>query len=133
MTGSMRIAGHELYVYQLPYRRPVTWFNSTEDAGEFVALRLFGEDGSRGVAEAAVKATWSGLSPGALVSIVQDVLLPSLAGQDVSDLQAVRRTLSIFPDNQLAKMLVVNACATLSANGAGEGRHPTSAVAKRRG
>lgn len=110
----MRIAGHELYRYRLAYRRPVTWFRSTEDAGEFVALRLFGKDGSRGIAEAPVKATWSGLSPGALAAIVRDVLLPSLAGEDVSDLRSVRRRLSLYPDNQLAKMLVVNACAMLS-------------------
>ncbi len=112
----MRITGHELYRYRLPYRRPVTWFRSIEDSGDFVALRLFGEDGARGVAEAAVKATWSGLSMRALAAVVEDVLLPSLAGTDISDLQSMRRTLSMFPDNQLAKMLVINACAVLSAN-----------------
>lgn len=118
----MRIIAYELDRYRLPYRRPVRWFNSTEEAGEFVLLRITGDNGVRGVAEAPVKPTWGGLSPRALVALVEDLLLPSLETVDVSDLDAVRAALAIYPDGQLAKMLVVNACAVLAA--ASRGRWP---------
>ena len=116
----MRIVAHELHRYRLPYLRPVRWFNSVEDEGEFVLLRITGESGALGVAEAPVKATWGGLSSRALISLVEDLLLPSLAAVDVSDLGAVREALAVYPDNQLAKMLVVNACAVLAAASRGE-------------
>ena len=116
----MHIAAHELHTYRLPYGRTVRWFNSLEDGGEFVALRLFGEDGARGFAEAPVKPTWGGLSPRALVAVVEDLLLPALAAVDITDQEAVRQALAVFPGNQLAKMVVVNACAVLSAAGAGQ-------------
>lgn len=112
----MRIAGHELRHYELAYDRQVRWFNSSETSGEFVALRLFSGDGACGVAEAPVKPTWSGLSPRALAALVQDILLPALSATDVSDLEAVHAALAIYPGNQLAKMLVINACATLAAS-----------------
>lgn len=119
----MNISGHEFYIYHLPYRRPVKWYNSQEAHGTFVALRLFGEGGGTGVAEAPVKATWCGLSPRALVGLVEDLYLPALAGTDIRDLAAVRRTLAVYPDNQIAKMLVVNACASLGAAQAGTPLH----------
>jgi len=119
----MNIAGHELHRYRLRYRRPVKWYNSQETEGAFVALRLFGDDGARGVAEAPVKATWCGLTPGALVTLVEELYLPALSGVNVTDLAAVRTKLAIFPDNQIAKMLMINACASLAATHAGTPLH----------
>lgn len=119
----MNIAGHELHRYRLPYRRPVEWYNSQETGGAFVALRLFGDNGARGVAEAPVKATWCGLTPGSLITLVEELYLPALSGVDIIDLAAVRKKLGIFPGNQIAKMLVVNACASLAAADEGTPLH----------
>jgi L-alanine-DL-glutamate epimerase-like enolase superfamily enzyme len=111
----MQVAGHELHHYQLPYGRPVKWYNSSETTAAFVALRLFSEGGACGMAEAPVKPTWSGLSSRALAALLEDLLLPALRSVDVSDHEAVERALAIFPGNQLAKMLVINACAVMVA------------------
>lgn len=116
----MRIADYELHHYQLPYSRPVEWFNSRETSGEFVALRLFSDDGACGVAEAPVKPTWSGLSARALVALLVDILLPAVRPVDVSDPEAVDRALARYPGNQLAKMLVGNACAMMAASAEGK-------------
>lgn len=115
----MRITGHETFVYRLPYRRTVRWFNSSEDEAVFVALLLHGEDGARGVAEAPVKPTWSGLSPRALIGLVEDLYLPALGEVDVGDAAAVAKALSVFPGNHVAKMLVDNGCAAMAAHRAG--------------
>lgn len=111
----MRPVAADLYAYSLPYRRPVTWYASVEDAGLFLALRLLADDGSRGVAEATIKPTWSGVSPRSLAAALEDVLLPALSGVDVGDPAAVEAALAPFPENRLGKMLVDNACATLRA------------------
>lgn len=115
----MRLVASSLHGYRLPYRRPVTWFASVERDAVFVALRLVADDGSRGVAEAPVKPTWSGVSPRSLVAAVEDLLLPALEDVDLADAAAVRAALAVFPENHLAKMLVDNACATLRAAAAG--------------
>ena len=115
----MRIDRYELRSYRLPYKRPVRWFNSTESAGDFIALRLM-SDGARGVAELPLKPTWAGLSPRAVVALVEDLYLPALAQVDIADWSAVRNALMPFPGNHVAKMLVVNACATLGACAAGQ-------------
>jgi L-Ala-D/L-Glu epimerase len=115
----MRIERADLHGYRLPYRRPVRWFNSSEDDAVFVALRLVSEEGACGLAEAPVKPTWSGMSPRSLVAVVEDVLLPALRGVDVADVAAVRAALRVFPETTLARMLVENACATLQAASAG--------------
>jgi L-alanine-DL-glutamate epimerase-like enolase superfamily enzyme len=110
----MKLDGHELRVYRLPYRRAVRWFNSSETEGRFVALRLFAE-GATGVAESTVKPTWTGLSARALAALIGDLYLPALQAVDLSDRVAVRAALAVFPGNPTAKMLVLNACATLLA------------------
>ena len=110
----MLIEGYELRAYRLPYSRPVRWFNSSETTADFIALRLMA-DGARGVAELPLKPTWAGLSPRAVVALIEDLYLPALAQVDITDWFAVRTALLPFPGNHVAKMLVVNACATLGA------------------
>lgn len=114
----LRIDRHAMAVYRLPYRRPVRWFNSTESAGTFVALRLQA-DGIDGLADVAIKPTWSGLSPRALTAVVEDLYLPALSRTDVTDATAVQTALALFPGNHVAKALVVNACHMLAASAAG--------------
>lgn len=113
----MQIDGFALYAYTLPYRREVRWFRSVETEGDFVVLRL-SSNGAVGIAEAPVKPTWSGLSARALEAIISDIYIPALGNVDVSDAALVRETLALFPGNELAKMLVQNACLALSANAA---------------
>lgn len=115
----MRIDGFELRHYHLPYTRPVHWFNSVEDAGEFIALKLFAE-GATGVAEVTIKPTWCGLSARAFAALVGDLYVPAVQNVDPADPSAVSAALAVFPGNQIAKGLVQNACATLAASAAGQ-------------
>ena len=55
----MRIAEWSLHFCRLPYSRPVKWFNSIEDGAVLALLRLVGDDGAVGVAEAPLRPTWS--------------------------------------------------------------------------
>jgi L-Ala-D/L-Glu epimerase len=111
----MRIAEASLHFYKLPYRRPVHWFNSAEDEGTFVLLRVTADNGLSGVSEAPIKPTWSGVSPRSVAAVIEDLLIPDLRDTDVMDQAAVAAILGRFPENHLAKMLVDNACCTLRA------------------
>ena len=111
----MRIAEHSLHFYKLPYHRPVHWFNSVEDEGTFVLLRLTADNGVSGVSEAPIKPTWSGVSSRSVAAVIEDLLVPALRETDIADQAAVAAILARFPENHLAKMLVDNACCTLRA------------------
>jgi L-alanine-DL-glutamate epimerase-like enolase superfamily enzyme len=111
----VKIIEARFHAYALPYTRTVRWFNSEEDHGVFVLLRLTGDDGTEGVAEATVKPTWSGVSVRSLRAVIEDLLIPALADVDVLDAEAVAAALARFPENHLAKMLMDNACWTMRA------------------
>jgi L-alanine-DL-glutamate epimerase-like enolase superfamily enzyme len=115
----MRIAEWSLHFCRLPYLRPVKWFNSVEDGVTLALLRLTGEDGAVGVAEAPLRPTWSGVSPRSLAAVLEDLLLPAVREVDAGDATAMGRQLARFPESFLAKMLIDNACWTLRAAAAG--------------
>ena len=79
----MRIGESSIHCYTLPYSRPVHWFNSAEDGGTFVLLRIVSEDGFQGVAEAPIKPTWSGVSPRSIAAAIEDLFIPELRKIDV--------------------------------------------------
>jgi L-alanine-DL-glutamate epimerase-like enolase superfamily enzyme len=116
----MRIVDSSIHFYKLPYSRPVHWFNSAEDGGTFVLLRIRADDGATGVSEAPIKPTWSGVSPRSVAAALEDLFLPELRKIDVADNTAVAGVLARFPENHLAKMLIDNACCTLRAAAAHE-------------
>lgn len=113
----MKIDRFEIRHYRLRYSRPVRWFNSSEDAGDYLALRLFA-DGASGAAEATIKPTWCGLSIRSFAALVADLLVPAVQNIDAGNSSEVARALAIFPGNPIAKGLVQNACAALAANAA---------------
>lgn len=114
----MKLERAEITIYQLPYPRPVRWKDTVEDGGLFALLRLIGE-GVEGVAEGPIKPTWTGTTPRTLSAAIEDLLVPALAGVDVSDPAAVRRRLASFPENTLAKGMIDNACWDLRARATG--------------
>jgi L-alanine-DL-glutamate epimerase-like enolase superfamily enzyme len=111
----MRLAGHSLHAYALPYARPVVWSDIVEDAAPFVLLRLTADSGEQGVAEVTVKPTWGGVTARSLIATIEDIFIPLLRTLDLSDPQAVRRGLDRIPENLSAKCLVDNACWDLKA------------------
>jgi len=115
----MRIQRSSLVALKLPYPRPVRWKDTVEDGCEFLLLRLHTDDGLEGVAEGPIKPTWTGTTRRALAAALEDMLLPALDGVDLMDVAAVRKRLSVFPENRLAKALVDNACWDLRAQAQG--------------
>ncbi len=98
-----------LQFYRLPYRREIVWANAVETAGTFALLTLEGDNGVKGVAEGTIKSTWSGVSPGSLAAIFEDVLMPKLAGIDIASPSAVATALAGIPENKLAKGMLDSA------------------------
>ena len=111
----MQLERSTLTAIRLPYPRPIHWKDSVEDGCELMLLRLFTDDGLEGVAEGAIKPTWTGTTRRALVAVLEDMLLPALKGVDLSDVRAVRQCLAPFPENRLAKGLIDSACWDLRA------------------
>lgn len=115
----MRFAEANLYAYKLPYRRRITWFDSSENESFFVALRLTADDGSHGWSETAIKPHWSGMPPHAFANLLRDEYLPALEQTDLSDASAVSVAVQSLPANHLCRMMIDNACATLLAASVG--------------
>ncbi|MFN9155683.1 MAG: mandelate racemase/muconate lactonizing enzyme family protein, partial [bacterium] len=111
----MQLKRSTLTAIRLPYPRPIHWKDTVEEGCELMLLRLFTDDGLEGVAEGAIKPTWTGTTRKALVAVLEDMLLPALTGVDLSDVRAVRQRLAPFPENRLAKGLIDSACWDLRA------------------
>lgn len=119
----MRLTGHLLYTYRLPYARPVRWSDIVEDVAEFLLLKLESDSGHAGVAEMTVKPTWTGASLRTMVAALEDFLLPLLRKIDISDPAAVRLQLDAIPENHAAKALIDNALWDMSAAASGKSLH----------
>lgn len=115
----MRLARCTLHAYRLPYERPVKWSDVVEEAGTFLMLRLQSQDGHEGVAEMTVKPTWTGFVLEGLRASLVEVLLPRLAGLDVSDGDALAHCLAGVPGLHAPKAMVDNAVWDLRADAAG--------------
>jgi L-alanine-DL-glutamate epimerase-like enolase superfamily enzyme len=111
----MRLRHHSLHCYRLRYERPVRWSDIVEDAAPFVLLRLESDTGAVGVAEITVKPTWCGVTARSLITAIEEVFIPLIAGVDLDDPAMVRAPLDRVPENQAAKTLIDNACWDLHA------------------
>ena len=112
---SVKLARWGLHFYALPYRREIVWANAVEKQGVYALLVIEGDNGSRGVAEGTIKATWSGVSPNSLKAAFEDFLMPKLQGVDISAPAAVQAALAGIPENKLAKGMIDSAAWTLHA------------------
>jgi L-alanine-DL-glutamate epimerase-like enolase superfamily enzyme len=111
----MRLRRHALHCYRLRYERPVRWSDIVEEAAPFVLLRLESDTGAVGVAEITVKPTWCGVTARSLITAIEEMFIPLIAGLDLEDPTEVRAALDRVPENQAAKALIDNACWDLRA------------------
>jgi L-alanine-DL-glutamate epimerase-like enolase superfamily enzyme len=111
----MRLRHHSLHCYRLRYERPVRWSDIVEEAAPFVLLRLESDTGAIGVAEITVKPTWCGVTARSLITAIEEIFVPVIAGIDLDDPTTVRAALDRVPENQPAKTLIDNACWDLHA------------------
>lgn len=93
--SSLKIRGGEVFLIALPIRRPHHWVGHTARIGEgYAVLRLELENGIVGWGEAQVIGTWGGdhgarygETPRMTAHAINDVLLPAIAGQNVTEIE----------------------------------------------
>src|SRR6478672_1977973 len=93
--SSLKIRGGEVLLVALPIRRPHHWAGHTTRLGEgYTVLRLDLESGITGWGEAQPISTWGGdhakhygESPKMTARVIEDILLPSITGHDVTDIE----------------------------------------------
>jgi len=74
----MKLERAELFSYRLRYRQKVVWSDIQEDAADYVLLKLTDTEGRVGLAEATVKASWSGHTTGTMLCALRELVLPCL-------------------------------------------------------
>ncbi len=95
MMSSLKIRGGEVFLVALPIRRPHHWVGHTARIGEgYAVLRLELENGIVGWGEAQVIGTWGGdhgtrygETPKMTAMAIKEVLLPAIAGQNVTEIE----------------------------------------------
>jgi L-alanine-DL-glutamate epimerase-like enolase superfamily enzyme len=81
------------------------WASLSEDAAEYMLLRLVTADGIAGVAEGSVKTTWTGTTLRSLQAVIEELFAPRLIGLDVADDAAVA-SLWRVREHALAKAMI---------------------------
>jgi len=115
----MKIVDWSLHFYSLPYEREVVWANAVESSGLYALLSLTDENGTQGVAEGTLKATWSGVSPRSLAASFEDFLIPKVLGIECDGAAGLMKRLEGVPENRLAKAMIDNAAWQIEACRAG--------------
>ena len=93
--SSVKIRGGEVFLVALPIRRPHHWVGHSARIGEgYAVLRLELESGIIGWGEAQVIGTWGGdhgtrygETPKMTATAIKEVLLPAIAGHDVTGIE----------------------------------------------
>ncbi len=119
----MRLARWTLHPIRLPYFRTIRWAEVAEDAADFLLLELESDTGARGIGEATVKPTWSGVTLRSLAVALEELFLPRLATLDLDDADALIDAYRAIPEGRAAKALIDNACWDLRANATGKPLH----------
>ena len=116
---AMHLADWSMHAVRLPYRRPVRWASTAEEAADYLLLRLVADDGLVGVAEGVVKPVWNGVTVRSLGCVLEELFLPLLRAVDLLDEAAVARALARIPEHRLAKAMLDTACWDLRAQARG--------------
>jgi L-alanine-DL-glutamate epimerase-like enolase superfamily enzyme len=120
----MSMAGHrieriELFPVRIRYPRPMQWASQSEDAADYMVLRLTTDTGLAGVAEGTVKTTWNGTTLRSLAVVFEELFAPGLGGLDVDDEKAVA-ALWRPKEHALAKAMIDVALWDIRAQAAGK-------------
>jgi muconate cycloisomerase len=100
--SSTKIRGGEVFLVALPIRRPHYWVGHTARIGEgYAVLRLELDSGIVGWGEAQVIGTWGGdygarygETPKMTAVALKEVLIPAIAGHDVTDIEQLHVRMS---------------------------------------
>lgn len=96
----MRITAIETIPIRLPTRRVHQWASLTTPIGVYVIIKLHTDEGLVGLGEAPVLKDWGGdygkyfgETPQTTMHVIQDILVPALAGQDPRRFEQVHMTM----------------------------------------
>lgn len=119
----MKLARWAVHPIRLPYFRTIRWAEVVEDAADFLLLELESDTGARGVGEATVKPTWSGVTLRSLTVALEELFMPRLTGIALDDPEALVDAFRAIPEGRAARALIDNACWDLRANASGTPLH----------
>lgn len=119
----MKLASWTVHPIRLPYFRTIRWAEVVEDAADFLLLELESDTGARGIGEATVKPTWSGVTLRSLAVGLEELFMPRLAGIEIDDAGSVIEAFRSIPEGRAAKALIDNACWDLRAHATGTPLH----------
>jgi len=99
----VKITRIEAIPLRIPYRHPVLFATGRLDAAEHVLVRVYGEDGLVGLAEAPARPMIYGESCESIVTAITRWFAPALVGQDVTRTEALWPAMSHVVGNHTAK------------------------------
>ncbi len=115
----MKITRFDLRLVRVPYRAPIDWASVSEDAGEYLLLRVCTDEGLSGLAEAADKPTWSGSTARLTAHTLRELYEPLVVGKDPLAPERIWAALDRVGGWTTAKSLLDVALADLAARHAG--------------
>ena len=110
----MKITSIEASAFRLPNRRSFKWAGLNLELGGFVLVRVTTDEGITGYGEATPLPDWggdlgrrSGETLSTVISVINEIFAPALAGSDPTAVTAARRTMdSLVVGNSYAKCAV---------------------------
>ncbi len=119
VSAPLRLVRARLSAIVLPYAHPVTWAGHAETGMDVVLLELETESGRIGVGEGIARVNWAGATPRSLITTMEEIFLPRLAGCDLASDAALDSCLGRIPEHALAKSMIDMAVADLRAQASG--------------
>ncbi len=116
---TLALTGYKLYPVHLPYRRPVRWAGHGESGLDVMILALETAGGLIGIGEAPVRLNWTAATLKSLEAVTEEIFMPRLMGNDLSDEAETTRFLRYVREHSLAKSMIDCAVWDLRAQEAG--------------
>ena len=102
----MKIVGIEAIPFAIPYRKPLRFASGEVTTAEHVLVRVHGEDGVVGVAEAPPRPYTYGETQDSIVAIIEKIFAPDITGLSVFDREQLHARLDRTVANPTAKAAV---------------------------
>lgn len=99
----MKIQRIEAIPYAIPYTHPLEFASGKVDTADHVLIRVHTDEGVMGQADAPPRPYTYGETQSSIVSIIEQVFVPQLVGQQLMDREKIHAVLRRTINNQVAK------------------------------
>ena len=103
----MKIERIEAIPFAVPYRKPLRFASGEVHTAEHVLVRVHGEDGVVGVAEAPPRPFTYGETQASIVAVIEQVFAPDVVGLSVFDREQIHARLDRTVANPTAKAAIL--------------------------